>query len=119
MAAHNETGKMGEEKATQYLIENGYTILHRNWRNRGGKEIDIVALKDRVVVFVEVKTRKANSITTPFEAVDFRKQHHLTLAAHSYIRRYNIQLDTRFDVIGITGDHLEHMVDAFPPAFLR
>lgn len=119
MALHNETGKAGEEMAARYLVENGYTILHRNWRNKGGKEIDIVTLKDNTVVFVEVKTRKAGSITTPFEAVNFRKQHNLTLAAHSYIRRYNIQLRTRFDVIGITGDKLEHMIDAFPPAFYR
>ncbi len=48
------TGNEGENKAAEYLTENGYEILERNWRTKGG-EIDIIAYKDKTLVFVEVK----------------------------------------------------------------
>lgn len=51
----NKTGQSGEEKAANLLAESGYSILERNWRTAGG-EIDIIALKDETLVFVEVKT---------------------------------------------------------------
>ena len=49
------TGDAGENKATDYLMEQGYAILERNWRTKGG-EIDIIAYKDETLVFVEVKS---------------------------------------------------------------
>ena len=49
------TGNAGEEKASQYLIQKGYSIIARNFRTKGG-EVDIIAVKDNVVVFVEVKS---------------------------------------------------------------
>jgi len=58
MAKHNEFGKQGEELAAQFLMEKGYEILERNWRNRH-KEIDIIAKDGEELVIVEVKTRKS------------------------------------------------------------
>ena len=49
------TGNKGEDKAAQFLIEKGYSVLDRNWRTKTG-EIDIIAVKDDLIVFVEVKT---------------------------------------------------------------
>ena len=49
------TGNAGEEKATEFLKNQGYSIIERNFRTKGG-EVDIIALKDDVVVFVEVKS---------------------------------------------------------------
>ena len=49
------TGNKGEDKASQFLIEKGYSVLDRNWRTKAG-EIDIIAVKDDLIVFVEVKT---------------------------------------------------------------
>ena len=49
------TGNKGEDKASQFLIEKGYSVLDRNWRTKTG-EIDIIAVKDDLIVFVEVKT---------------------------------------------------------------
>ena len=57
MAAHNDTGKWGEDLAAKYLEEKGYTIVERDWKS-GRRDIDIIALDDDVVVFVEVKTRR-------------------------------------------------------------
>lgn len=119
MADHNETGKRGEDIAVNYLIQKGYHILSRNWSNRGRKELDIVAMKDDTIVFVEVKTRRVGSLTTPFSAVNARKQHNICLAADSYIRTYHINKNCRIDVIGITygGDtaKIEHIEDAIRP----
>ena len=75
MAAHNDLGHKGEDMAAKYLQEQGYFILERNWMNKGRKELDIIATKDDIIVFVEVKTRKVGSVTTPISAVDDRKQH--------------------------------------------
>lgn len=116
MATHNTTGKNGEDRAAQYLEDLGYRIIARNWRNRGRKELDIVAIDGDTLVFVEVKTRTANTLTSPFDAVNGLKMHRLTLAADSFIRAHNINMNARFDVIGITGSKIEHIKNAFVPS---
>ena len=117
MAAHNNLGYRGEDMAAEYLQQQGYCILERNWKNKGRKEIDIIATKDDVAVFVEVKTRRAGTATTPFAAVDARKQHRICLAADSYLKANRIDFCSRFDVIGIIYDdnnsRIEHIEDAF------
>ena len=119
MAAHNDLGHKGEDMAAEYLQQNGYCILERNWTNKGRKELDIIATKDDVVVFVEVKTRKVGSATTPISAVDARKQRRICLAADSYLKANRIDFTCRFDVIGIIYDdeasRIEHYEDAFRP----
>lgn len=125
MAAHNDLGHKGEDMAAEYLRQNGYCILDRNWTNKGRKELDIIATKDDVVVFVEVKTRKVGSVTTPISAVDARKQHRIALAADSYLKANRIDFSYRFDVIGIIyntdASRIEHYEDAFKvrPKFYR
>ena len=64
MTAAAETGQAGERAATEYLRRAGYDICARNWR-QGRDELDIVALKEGVLHFVEVKTRRAGSLTPP------------------------------------------------------
>ena len=88
MAAHNDLGHKGEDMAADYLQQEGYCILERNWMNNGRKELDIVATKDDVIVFVEVKTRRQGSVTSPIDAVDARKQHRICLAADSFLKAY-------------------------------
>ena len=73
MATHIDIGKAGEKLAEQYLAENDYTILHRNWRF-GHDEIDIIATKHNMVHFVEVKYRSSNFHSHPEEAVKFVKE---------------------------------------------
>ena len=76
MAAHNETGKRGEEIAAQYLLKKGYKILDKNWRYFRN-EIDIVALDGIFLVVAEVKTRSSDKMMPPEMAVDW-----LEAAAH-------------------------------------
>ena len=119
MAAHNDLGHKGEDIAVDYLQQNGYCILNRNWTNKGRKEIDIIATKDDIVVFVEVKTRRLGSATTPLSAVDGRNQYRIWLAADSYLKSYHIDYPYRFDIICIIyndeASRVEHIEDAFRP----
>ena len=119
MAAHNDLGHKGEDMAADYLQQEGYCILERNWMNNGKKELDIVATKDDVIVFVEVKTRRQGSVTSPIDAVDARKQHRICLAADSFLKAFRVDLPCRFDVVCVIyndkASRVEHVEDAFRP----
>jgi Holliday junction resolvase-like predicted endonuclease len=62
MASHNQTGRTGEAMAAKHLIEKGFAILHQNWRHSHW-EVDIIASKDNILHFVEVKARRTKSFT--------------------------------------------------------
>lgn len=72
MAVHNALGKAGEDAAATYLEQNGYTIRDRNWR-KNHLELDIVAVKDEVLIVAEVKTRSNTDYTEPQDAVNWQK----------------------------------------------
>ncbi|WPR72377.1 YraN family protein [Flavobacterium sp. NG2] len=116
MAAHNELGKLGEEMAVNFLKENGYTVLDRNWRFQKA-EIDIVCQKNETLAIVEVKTRSSIEIGLPIEAVNSKKIRLLTRAVDEYVCAKNLDLEVRFDVISIHKDKnsfvIEHLTDAF------
>ncbi len=117
MARHNELGKWGEQLAVDRLVDDGFAILHRNWR-MGHLEIDIIARKDATVVFAEVKTR-AEKDFDPLEAVDKRKIAHMVRAAEAYLKAKDWPYQVRFDLFAINGSPddytLEHIPDAFYP----
>lgn len=77
-------GQSGEDLAVRYLMLNGYLILQRNFRCRIG-EIDIIALKDNVLTFIEVKTRHSLKAGNPAEAVTFTKQQKIRKVAQYYM----------------------------------
>ena len=94
MARHNDTGKWGDQLAADKLIADGFTVLHRNWR-MGKLEIDIIACRDNVIVFAEVKTRSEFDVD-PLEAVDKRKISHMVRSAEAFLRAsdypYEVQI---------------------------
>ena len=92
-----EIGRLGEQRAERYLIKNGYEILCKNFRIRGG-EIDIIAKKKNIIAFVEVKTRKTDSLVKPVEAVDKAKIKRITETAAKYMIENGIKLQPRFDI---------------------
>ena len=116
MANHNVLGNEGESYAQQYLIRNGYKLLHANWKC-GSYELDIVAVKDGCLVVVEVKTRSTDNFEHPQEAITNRKIRNIINATHEYILQFNWNGETRFDVVSVipVGDsyRLEHIEDAF------
>jgi len=83
-------GRLGEDKAAEYLRSLGYTILCRNFRTRLG-ELDIVAEKNNIITFCEVKTRVGDAKGKPYEAVDQRKLSHLQKACQLYLLKNNIK----------------------------
>lgn len=118
MAEHNDLGKIGEELAVNYLIEKGYEILERNWRNKH-KEIDIIAKDGGTLVIVEVKTRQSDGFGEPDMAVTRQKQMRLVYAANAYVFSKRLDLDIRFDIISIVFNQgnpkIDHIEDAFLP----
>lgn len=93
-------GRRGEEIAAEYLCERGYTLRARNWR-RGRYELDIVAVKDATLHFVEVKTRKAEALTSPEYAITRHKFHSLLRAARAYLAVSGWKEETAFDLVAV------------------
>ena len=97
-------GQYGEEKAIEYLISNGYTVLCRNFRWKGG-EIDIVArdkARKDLIVFVEVKARRNRGFGLPCEAVTASKLQRIRKTIKVYAGvKYCGDSDFRIDVIEI------------------
>ncbi|TCD10791.1 YraN family protein [Pedobacter frigidisoli] len=119
MATHNDLGKDGERIAKQYLEDNGDEILDENWTH-GKSEVDLIAYKDRIMIFVEVKARTSIAFGAPEDFVEKAKQLQMELAATEYIEIMNHQNDIRFDIIAITFTKnnkytLNHIEDAFWP----
>ncbi|KAA0139357.1 YraN family protein [Gimesia chilikensis] len=115
-------GDRGERAAVRYLKQNRYQILARQYRTELG-EIDIIALDQETVVFVEVKTRKSTAKGQPFESVTGQKQKQLTRLAGVFLKKHGLlKHPARFDVISILWQaeqkqpEIQHFQNAFPPA---
>jgi putative endonuclease len=94
-------GNYGENLAIDYLKENGYEILARNYKNKFG-EIDIIAAEKETLIFVEVKYRENLNFGEGIEAVDFYKRNHIKSAAKLFIMKNRLEnVEIRFDVIEI------------------
>lgn len=117
MATHNDTGHWGEERAAEYLQKEGYTLRVKNYRHRHA-EIDLIAEKDKMLVFVEVKTRSGTGFGMPEEFVNYTKTRLILKAAEHYIFDTDWMFDVRFDIISIlilpNGNlNIKHIKDAF------
>ena len=98
----------GERYAADWLQRQGYEILARNFSSRYG-ELDIVAAKDGIIAFVEVKSRAANSLGTPAQAVGLAKQRKLIMTAQQYLLQNDVDLQPRFDVFEVVLRQSEPM----------
>lgn len=108
-------GRWGEETAAAYLHGKGFEVLARNTRTPYG-EIDLVARRDGVTLFVEVKTRSSDKLGNPEESVNARKQEHMLAAAEHYAAEQGID-HWQIDVIAITGrPGLKHSLRHFENA---
>lgn len=106
-------GNSGEIKAVNFLMEKGYEILQTNFKTKFG-EIDIIAEKGDVIVFVEVKNRSTFAFGRPIEAVTYRKQQTIKRVAEVFLGINNIPFhDMRFDVIEVSEDDIIHTENAF------
>jgi putative endonuclease len=104
-------GAKGEQYAAKYLRKQGYDILSGNF-SLGTGELDIVAFKDKVIYFVEVKTRTVGGVTTPADAVDYKKQENLRSSAAAYITKYKLhKYKYYFDIIEVFANEKGDIID--------
>ena len=108
-----EFGAEGEAAARDYLVAHGARILEMNYRRPTG-EIDIIAKKGRIILFVEVKRRTTLRFGRPAEAVNAAKRRHIRNTALLYLQEKR-QMDARvrFDIIEIMPDGINHIENAF------
>lgn len=98
---HHDTGKKGEILAACHLERSGYTILHRNWRVQH-YEIDIIAVKNDVLHFIEVKTRRNRNFGFPEEKVDRKKLQSLMNASERYLEDNPGWKRIQYDILAIS-----------------
>lgn len=119
-------GALGERIAERWLVRDGWRVVDRRWRS-GRRDLDLVAIRENVVAFVEVKTRRSTWSGGPVEAVNWRKQRELTRSAHAWIDQRGLLMAPaaavyRFDVVGVVASrervgvrHVEGAFAAFAP----
>ena len=101
MNARGALGRYGENLAARLLTDAGMSVLERNWRCRAG-EIDIVAVDGDVLVFCEVKTRRAGAFEHPMAAVTPAKAERLHRLAEVWLhRRGGPPGGVRIDLVGV------------------
>ena len=107
MRYKKNVGDMGEDFAVQLLENSGFSILQRNYRTKVG-EIDIIATKDEVLHFIEVKTRNSDQYGYPSEAVNQTKQNRIKKCAELYLQNRRMNWNrVSFDVYEIMTDLIE------------
>jgi putative endonuclease len=116
---HNWIGRHGEDIAARFLQATGHRILARNFKKEGGGEVDVIAGRGRLLLFVEVKTRARHTKVRPFDAVTPDKQRLIERGANQWLRKLRTRdVPWRFDVIEIwlepgSPPQINHIRDAF------
>jgi putative endonuclease len=112
-------GRQGEEEATAYLVKQGYKIIQRNFRCPWG-EIDIIAQKGPVLVFIEVRSYKTNNFGLPQESIKRAKQKKVRQVASFYLKKAGqLEMPVRLDVLALKFNQknevtqLTHLKNAF------
>ena len=116
MAKHNELGRKGEQLAVDFLLENNYDIIQRNYRFDKA-EVDIIAQKKDILAIVEVKTRSTADFGNPQDFVKPKQIQRLVKAVNEYVTANDLDVEVRFDIIAIVkegnGFNIEHLENAF------
>jgi len=105
-------GRSGEDEAIVFLIAHGFHIETTNYRY-GRSEIDIIAKKGNLLVFIEVKKRKNSDFGYPESFLTDSQQSRIVCAAEDYILDLDWKGNVRFDIISIDQDGIQHLEDAF------
>lgn len=112
-----KSGRAYEQRAADFFVSQGFEVVARNWQ-AGHKELDLIVKKDRLVIFVEVKSSRSSKFGHPSERVDARKQKNLTAAAQRFIAEQKLsRVDFRFDVVTFSKGKMEHYPNAFEASF--
>lgn len=116
-------GRWGERAAERYLVARGWRLLARNYRF-GRREVDLVATRGGVVIFVEVKTRAGEGFGSPLESITRLKRREVEAVAAEFLIRHHLQdAGVRFDAIAVTREpggrtvRIDHVADAWRPGW--
>lgn len=102
MPGHIDFGKKGEDHASEWLTQKGYTILHRNWRY-GRYEVDIIARHQQILHFIEVKCRHRSVYGPPEESINGKKIRNMMKAALEWRHRFRVGYSrVQYDVLAIS-----------------
>ncbi len=117
MAEHNDSGRLAEQLAADWLGKKGYELVEKNYRYRHA-EIDLIMKHSGLLVFVEVKFRTGTGFGYAEEFVDSTKRRLVIKAADQYIHMKDWHKDIRFDIVGVYKDragnvNFRHFEDAF------
>lgn len=96
-------GQEAEKQAAKYLKKQGFKIIDRNWRTRWC-EIDIIASKDKIVYFAEVKYRSSANCGTGFDYITSKKLQQMSFAAEFWLSANNVNCECRLSAIELSGD---------------
>lgn len=109
-----QKGFYGEDQAADYLVSQGYVIVNRNYQTKRG-EIDCIATApDGTLVFIEVKSARSLAYGNPLFRVTRAKQQQIAKMAQMYLKEHKFTSQKcRFDVIGIVGNKIDHLRNAF------
>ncbi len=119
MTKNNELGRWGEQLVCDKLTAEGYAIVARNW-HMNQYEIDLIAINEGEIAFIEVKTREDDDGGDPLDAITPKKIRHMVASANVFLDTLDLRRSPRFDVCGITGTpdtgyKMEYIEDAFRP----
>lgn len=111
-----DKGIYGETEASKYLASKGYKIVDRNYKTKIG-EIDLIAVKSGIMVFVEVKARSSTDYGFPYEAVNKRKLDKIVKSSLIYMKEKNVKnYQIRYDIIEVflfDKPKINHIEDVF------
>ncbi len=114
MNERQRRGAAAERRVAKLYEAEGYRVEARNWSCRGG-ELDLVLRREEVLVFVEVRSRSTEFLSSPTITVGLSKQRRVARAADAYLRRVATAEQIRFDVVGVSRRGVERIENAFAP----
>ena len=104
MTSRRQLGDFGERVAAAHLEAKGYRVIARSYRGREG-QVDIIAQRDGVLAFVEVKTRRGDEFGSALEALGDTQARRLLAAADEFAQEHpGLPEDRRIDLIAIDLD---------------
>lgn len=113
-----QSGNFAEEIAENYLAKNNVTLLSKNFHCRFG-EIDLIALEQDILIFVEVRYRKNEHVLSAIETIDQRKCNKIVTTSEYYLNKHKKyqSYQCRYDVITLTGEIDKPVVEWIKNAF--
>lgn len=116
MADHNDLGKQGEQLAIEYLQAKGFRILETNYRYQKA-EVDIIAIKEKILAVIEVKTRSSKAFGNPEDFLKRGQIERIVNAVDYYIQSKQLDVEVRFDIIAIVKANgvteIQHLANAY------